>query len=261
VIVAGAFGVFMSAILGPEELAAWGWRVPFLVSLLLIPVALYIRRQLPETLVSEGERSTGEVVGSLFKGHTRLVGLGVMAMLAATISTQVGNYMTTYAISTLHLPATLAQISTVIGGVMLFGSALVGGLLCDRHGRKAVMIWPRVATLVLVVPLFYWLSHDPGAMALYCVTAIIIALNGVTTSATLVAIPELFPTALRSTGTSITYAIGATVFGGTTLFVITWLLSVTGNPAAPAYYVVVASVLSLVAMFLLPETKNKDTSL
>jgi len=261
VIVAGAFGVLMSATLSEADLASWGWRVPFLVSLLLIPVALYIRRQLPETLVSGSERSTGEVVGSLFQRHGRHVGLGILVMLAATVSTQVGNYMTTYAISTLHLPATLAQISTVIGGVMLFASALVGGLLCDRYGRKAVMIWPRVATLVLIIPLFAWLSGAPGAAVLYAVTAIIIALNGITTAATLVAIPELFPNAVRSSGTSITYAVGATIFGGTTQFVITWLIDATGDSAAPAYYVVAASVLSLVGMFLLPETKDKDTSL
>lgn len=261
VIAAGAFGVVMSATLSAKALADWGWRIPFLVSLLLIPVAIYIRRQLPETLVSENERSTGEIVGSLFRVHSRYIVLGVLVMLAATISTQVGNYMTTYAIGTLHLPATLAQITTVIGGVMMFISALVGGMLCDRYGRKAVMIWPRVATLILVVPLFHWLSQDPSAAVLYCVTAIIIALNTMTTSASLVAIPESFPTALRSTGTSITYAIGATIFGGTTQFVITWLLASTGDAAAPAYYVVAASALSLVGMFLLPETKNKDTSL
>jgi len=261
VLVAGAFGVLMSATLSEEDLASWGWRVPFLVSLLLIPVAIYIRRQLPETLVSGGDRSTGEVVGSLFQRHGRQVWLGILVMLAATVSTQVGNYMTTYAISTLHLPATLAQISTVIGGVMLFVSALIGGVLCDRYGRKAVMIWPRVATLVLIVPLFYWLSGAPGAIVLYTVTAIIIALNGITTAATLVAIPELFPNAVRSSGTSITYAVGATIFGGTTQFVITWLIDATGDSAAPAYYVVAASVLSLVGMFLLPETKDKDTSL
>ncbi|MNJ43415.1 Proline/betaine transporter [compost metagenome] len=259
-IAAGAFGVFLSATLSAEDLASWGWRIPFIVSLLLIPIAIYIRRKLPETLVSESERSTGEVVKSLFKTHGKFVALGVLAMLVASITTQVGNYMTTYAISTLHLPGTLAQITTVIGGVVLFISALIGGVLCDRYGRKSVMIWPRVVTLVLILPLFYWLTKNPTPIVLYSVTAIIIALNGMTTAATLVAIPEFFPPALRSTGTSITYAIGATVFGGTTQFVITWLISVTNNASAPGYYVMGACVLSLVGICLLPETRHKDIS-
>ncbi|WP_262137680.1 MFS transporter [Pseudomonas sp. Marseille-Q5117] len=259
-IAAGAFGVFLSATLSAEDLASWGWRIPFIVSLLLIPIAIYIRRQLPETLVSESDRSTGDVVRALFRTHGKFVALGVLAMLVASITTQVGNYMTTYAINTLHLPDTLAQISTVIGGVVLFISALIGGVLCDRYGRKSVMIWPRVVTLVLIVPLFYWLTKNPSPVVLYSVTAIIIALNGMTTAATLVAIPEFFPPALRSTGTSITYAVGATVFGGTTQFIITWLISVTNDASAPGYYVMGACVLSLAAIFLLPETRHKDIS-
>ena len=76
----------------------------------------------------------------------------------------------------------------------------------------------------------------------------------------MVAIPELIPTAIRSTTLSLTYAIAATVFGGTTQLVVTWLMAATGDPISPAWYIVVTSLISLCAMAMLPETRDTDIS-
>src|SRR5207249_11613717 len=97
-------GVVLAASLSREQLYSWGWRVPFLVGLLIAPVGLYIRRDLPETIdAQQTRRSSGAVLGELWRRHSRAVVLGILIICGGTISTYVANYMTTYAITTLHL--------------------------------------------------------------------------------------------------------------------------------------------------------------
>lgn len=260
VAVGGLLGVAVSMLLPAEDLAAWGWRIPFVISIALVPVALKIRRSLPETFEARTERSTTEVVGGLMKSHRRYVVLGVLMVLSASVASQIGNYMTTYAIQTLHLPATLAQTSALVGGVMTFAFGLVGGWLCDWRGRKIVLIAPRVALMLLIVPMFWWLGAMPGAISFLTVTAVLAALTAMSAAASIVVIPELLPAGFRSIGVSLVYAIGTTLFGGTTQFVVTGLLAWTHNPNAPAWYLAATSIVSLVAIWLLPETRGTDIS-
>ncbi len=257
VVVGGLVGMLVSWNLPHEDLVSWGWRIPFLVSLALIPIAVYIRRMLPETLERPSERSGAMIVATIFKQHTRYLALGILVMLSTTVSTQVGNYMTTYAIQTLKLPSTLAQGVTVLGGTMTFIFSLVAGYLADRYGRKSVMIWPRMLLMLSIVPLFMWLSQSKDEPVLLIVTGVITMLTSMSGAASLVAIPEMMPIALRATGVSVIYAIGATVFGGTTQVIITWGINMFGA-VAPAYYVVATSMISLVAMCMLPETRHFD---
>jgi MFS family permease len=260
VAIGGLFGVAVSLLLSPADLAAWGWRIPFLFSLVLIPIAVYIRRSLPETLETAENRSTRQIVGSVFSGQRRYLVLGILITAAGTVSSQVGNYMVTYAIQTLHLPAAVAQSSVLVGGFFTFVFGLLAGVLCDRFGRKVIMILPRVALMLLIVPMFFWLAGVPSATTLLVVTTILAALTALSGSAGLVALPEMMPMAIRSTALSLIYAIGATLFGGTTQFVVTWLLAVTHDPLVPAYYTAATSLISIVAMAMLPETRDFDVT-
>jgi hypothetical protein len=122
------------------------------------------------------------------------------------------------------------------------------------------MILPRIALMVLIVPMFLWLIGAPSATTLLGVTAVLAALTALSASASLVALPEMMPMAIRSTGLSLMYALGATLFGGTTQFVVTWLLAVTHDPLVPAYYTAATSLVSIVAMALLPETRHFDVT-
>lgn len=260
VTVGGGFGVTLSLLLTGEQLASWGWRVPFLFSLVLIPIAIYIRRSLPETHEGTQDRSGTQIVGSVFREHRRILLLGIMVTASTAVASQVGNYMVTYAVQVLKLGPALAQGSVLIGGAVTFVFALVGGLLCDRYGRKAVNMLPRIALMVLIVPMFLWLSGAPTAFALLTVSASLAALTAIFGAAGLLTVPELMPIAIRSTGLSLVYAISTSVFGGTTQFVITWLLAVTHDPLSPAYYVVAVGALSVWAMWRLPESRNVDVT-
>ena len=255
-LVAGTFGIVMISMLTPAELQAWGWRVPFAVGLLLLPVAFYLRRNMPETLHAAPVHAENVGMKGLLR-QRRIITLAVLVVLGGTVSNYVGNYMTTYAIATLKFPPLIAMGATVMVGIATLAFSLLGGWWCDRYGRKPVMLWPRIATAVLTVPAFGLLVSHPTQATLLGVTTFLAALTAVSGAASLVAIPELLPRGIRATGLSIAYAVGVALFGGTTQFVVTWLIGTTGNPAAPAWYVAGTSIVTAIAMMALPESRDR----
>ena len=102
-----------------------------------------------------------------------------------------------------------------------------------------------------------FLTSHPAPAMLCWVTLLQTALTALSASASLVAIPEFLPRGFRATGLSLAYSVGVTVFGGTTQFIVTWMIDATGNPAAPAWYVAGTSVLCAAAMTLVPETLGR----
>lgn len=257
VLVAGLMGLLLTANLAPAQMQAWGWRVPFFVCLLLLPLAFYLRRNMPETLHDRPLNAANTGMTGL-RRYRGIIALSVLVILGGTVSTYVGNFMTTYAITTLKLPPVAAMGATVAGGMATFVFALLGGWLCDRYGRRATQFWPRVAAALLTVPAFLLLVAQPSAGMLLAVSAFLAALTGISGAASLIAIPELLPRGIRASGMSIAYAIGVSLFGGTTQLIITWLIGTTGNPAAPAWYVAGASVIAAIAMWVMPESRDRE---
>lgn len=255
-VVAGTSGLALTLSLTPAEMQAWGWRAPFAVGLLLVPLAVYLRRHMPETLPAPAPGAAGHGLAGL-RPHRGLVLLSTLAIVGTTVSTYLGSYMTTYAITTLKLAPAVAMGATVAVGLSTLLFALLGGWLSDRCGRRPTMLWPRLAAAVLTVPAFGLLVAQPGTLTLLAVSAFLAALTAVSGAASLVAIPELLPRGIRATGLSIAYAVGVSLFGGTTQFVVTWLIDATGSPTAPAWYVVAASTLTLAAMWLMPESRDR----
>ena len=135
----------------------------------------------------------------------------------------------------------------------------VMGKLADRYGRKPVMLWSRVALMVLTYPVFMMLINNPSFGLLALATTVLAGLTAIGGAPSVVAIPELFPAPIRALGMSVAYAVGVAVFGGSTQAIVTWLIQATGNPAAPALYVVATSVVTLIAIVLLPETGRDAT--
>ena len=164
-IMGAGIGVILAATLSRDQLYAWGWRIPFMLGVLIAPVALYIRRQLPET-IDEGQahRSTGAVLSELMRHHSRAVVFGVLIICGGTVSTYVFNYMTTFAITTLHLSATIATALGVAGSVAQIAGLAVGVWL-DRLGRKRMLILSRVIFVLVVYPGYLMLTADSASTA------------------------------------------------------------------------------------------------
>ena len=255
--VAGIIGMALTQLLTPQEVQDWGWRLSFGVGLLLIPVALYLRSEMPETLLHTPAQAAVQKTKPRLGDHRRLIVLSILAVLGGTVSTYVGYYMTSYAITSLGFAPKVAMVATVVSGLSTLVFSIAGGWLADRYGRRAVMLYPRVLAGLLTYPAFMFVVDVKTPEALFGVTLFLGAMTALSGAATLVAIPELFPKRIRSLGMSIAYAIGVALFGGTTQFVITWLISVTGDPMSPAIYVTFTSVIAIVGMYLLPESYDK----
>lgn len=261
ILCAGTIGVGLSLVLSAEQMQAWGWRIPFLLGLLIVPIGLYIRNNLPETAgetTGEAEASTGAVYARLLKSYGGLLLLTVPLTICGTVSNFIGNYMTTYAITTLHMPASLSIAATAVVGISVLVFSLVGGWLADRYSRRLVMIVPRAILLVVAYPAFLLMTWMPGAATLLSMSALLAILMAISGAASIVAIAELLPRSVRSAGLSISYAFPVAIFGGTTQLVVTWLIGVTGDPLSPAYYLIATSILGVIAMFLIPETGRHE---
>jgi MFS family permease len=245
-------GLILAATLSKDDLYAWGWRIPFLAGVLVAPVALYIRRQLPETIeTGAATRSTPDVLKELVRSHAWPVVYGVLIICGGTISTYVANYMTTFALTTLRLPATIATLLTMTGGVAQMAGAAVG-VWTDRFGRKPMLIAWRVAFLALVMPIF-WVITSPQVTTVNIVAANLcfnfMFAAGIGASYAFAA--EAFPQSVRSSGLAIFYAMGVMIFGGTTQFVVAWLIDVTKDPMVPAYYMIVANLAAIAGLWLM----------
>lgn len=257
-LLAGLAGLTLALVLNEDQLSAWGWRLPFLFGLLIVPVGLYIRRSLPETLEAPSkEKKEVGAVRLIWRHHQQALWLGLTIVMCQTISAYVSSYMTTYALTALGMSSSKAMLATVVQGGAAVVGALLGGRLSDRFGRKPLMIIPRALLLLAIFPAFQFLTEVRTVWALASVTAMLTLLTSVGTAASMVAMVEIFPNAVRSSGMSITNAVSVSLFGGTTQFVIAWLIGTTGNNMSPAYYVIVSSMIGIWAMYKLPETRKK----
>jgi MFS family permease len=254
----GLIGALLSAGLTPEALQAWGWRVPFLLGILIAPVGGYIRMKLEETHVPPTrKRSAAQIVANLAVNHRASMAAGFLMTIGGTISVYcLSSYMTTYAIRTLHLPTTVALSASLISGISIMIFSPLGGLLSDRIGRKPVIILSRALLLAAVYPAFWLITSFPNKWMLWIMVAVLPGLNAFGNAVSLVFIPESMPPAVRASGLAIVYAVTVALFGGSAQAVVTWLIGVTGDPISPAYYVLIANLVALGAPFLLRETSR-----
>lgn len=131
-------------------------------------------------------------------------------------------------------------------------------MLADRVGRKRVIFWSRVTTVAVLLPCFQWLVAAPSSARLMLVVALLSVLLAMQSAPGITMLPELFPKSVRTTGMSVVYGLGISVFGGFAQFFVTWLLHVTGNPMAPAWYLMVAVALSTVVLFWIRDRTGDD---
>jgi MFS transporter, MHS family, citrate/tricarballylate:H+ symporter len=251
-------GVILSKTMTAEALEAYGWRIALLIGAVCLPFGFWIRRTLPETL----DRRPGEPGAvrqqashlAIARGHSRTIVLALMILANGTIATYGMHYMTTYAQDTLHVPATLAFATSLVGLGLGIGAALLSGWLADRFGRKPLMVWPQLAALVLTYPVYMWIVQSPGPASLLGGFGVLSLIGSLPFTAFFAMFTEALPQEIRGGAIATIYAVAIAIFGGTAQLVITWLIHITGNPLALAWYLLGAGLVGLIAMSLLPET-------
>ena len=252
-LVGATMGLLLAHILTPGQLDAFGWRIAFGIGALVLPFGLVLRRSLPETLHHhEHARATP---GPGWRAQVRPVVLGLMMIMSFTTSTYVLLYMTTYASQTLHMGPGASFGASVANGVCGVVFTLLGGHLSDRLGRRPVMIVARSLFLVSALPAFFLMSHHRDAATVIAATAVMSALSSMSVGVALVALTESIRKENRSMSMAVLYAVAVTVFGGVAQPGVSALVKATGDPLAPAWYLMAAALVGIVAMVLLPETR------
>ncbi|MBV8618633.1 MAG: MFS transporter [Curvibacter sp.] len=248
--------------LSPESMQAWGWRLPFLMGMLIAPVGMYIRRHLEESLPAPSAQATPVRESRLRLVCTRHGGAVLAAILSlvggTTAAYVVTFYMPTYAVRELGLSPSVALFGAALTGLISFAFAPFVGKLSDRVGRKPLIFWSRIAMAVLIYPGFLWLNADPGTGVLFAVLGVLSVGLVVQTVPGITMLPEMFPRAVRATGMSLVYSVGVALFGGFAPFVSTWLLNATGSKLAPAWYLVAMTVVSLFGLLWMRDQTGRD---
>ncbi|CAN5497834.1 MFS transporter [soil metagenome] len=251
----------LESVLSEDAMSAYGWRIPFLIAGVLGVVGLYIRLRLRDTPEFEALQETGEVAESPLKEALRTVWRPILQIVGLVIIHNVGfyvvfTYLPTYFTKTLGFTKMDAFISITVASVVALVLIPPLAALSDRIGRKPLLVGGAVGFAVCSYPLFLLLNSGSLGAAIGA-HAGLAALEAVFVSASLAAGAELFATRVRSTGYSIGYNVSVALFGGTAPFVATWLTDRTGNNTAPAYYVIVAAVVTLATVFTMRETANR----
>lgn len=245
-----------------EALHSWGWRIPFIASVLMAVVALFIRRNLEDTPVfKELERRRTEQIQVVASRSRKLKAFGISLAFSALFGVSL-YYFVTYANNHLSgavgMPRTEALLVCSIATAYYVAIQPLIGNIADRIGRRPVILTGAGAIAVLGVPIFLLLntgSFFPVLLGLVLL-ATFVSCAGVVAVTLLV---EVFPASSRSTGAALGHNVAYAILAGPGPLIAAALIQWTGSLVSPAYYLVAVAGVAFVALFLtLPETKNVD---
>lgn len=255
--------------LGDDTMEAWGWRIPFLLTLPLGIVALWLRTRLEDSPVFSEAKADGETVsegaagGAIASLKTTmtywqriLILMGFVLLLNIAYYT-VLTFLPTYLSDTLGHSTTQSNFTLVI--IMLIMMAIINpiGALSDRIGRKPLLLAACVGYFVFSVPLFLLIintglvGQSIGLLGL----GILLVIMCSCVSSTL---PALFPTQVRYGAFAIGYNVSTSLFGGTAPLILTFLIDRTGSNLIPGWYMMIAAAIAFVPILLIPETAGRS---
>ncbi|WP_052378430.1 MFS transporter [Polycyclovorans algicola] len=246
----------------PEHFMTWGWRVPFLLSSVLVIVGLVIRLRLEETPVfaeakAKASKTAERVpVAAVLRSHWKSVLAGGLTMSAPAM---IGYVMIAYLLS--YGVTQLGVSRPLMIGLVLWSSAvwlvltLVFAAGSDRYGRRRVYLWGAWSGLAMVFPLFWLLdTREPWLMALG-MTLLAVSMSAMY-SPIAAMLSELFPTRLRYTGNSVSYQVGTLVGGAFVPIIATTLMQLTGTSASISAYMFGSILIGMLAVKFVPETSK-----
>jgi MHS family citrate/tricarballylate:H+ symporter-like MFS transporter len=256
VIFVAILGVWLSTILSPEDMTEWGWRVPFLIGCLIIPLLFILRRSMQETddfleRRKSGQHPTPEQILRALLQNWRIVIIGMMMVTMTTVSFYfITAYTPTFGKEVLKLTGTDSLVVTLCVGISNLFWLPVMGAVSDRVGRQPLLVLFTVLMLVSAYPTLSWLVADPSFGRLLVVELWLSFLYGSYNGAMIVALTEIVPVRLRTAGFSVAYSLATALFGGFTPFVATGLIELTGNRAVAGLWLMFAAACGLAAALL-----------
>jgi MFS family permease len=260
---------------GEEDFAKWGWRIPFLLSVVLVVISVIIRRKLHESPVfqemkSSGKGSTSPLRDSFLNPENRR--MVIIALLGATMGQGVvwytGQFYALYYLQTV-LKVNFVVANTIIATALLFATPffIVFGYLSDKIGRKKIMMTGCLVAALTYIPIYQAMAHysghfngtEPNTFALTVLVFIQVFYVTMVYGPIAAFLVELFPTKIRYTSMSLPYHIGNGVFGGMVPLIGTYFVDKTGDILAGLYYpIAIALITFFVGCFYIKETKATE---
>jgi MHS family citrate/tricarballylate:H+ symporter-like MFS transporter len=256
VIFVAILGVWLSTILSPEDMTDWGWRVPFLIGCLIIPLIFLLRRSMQETedfleRQRSGDHPTPEQILHALLQNWRIVIIGMMMVTMTTVSFYfITAYTPTFGKEVLKLTSNESLLVTLCVGLSNLLWLPVMGAVSDRVGRQPLLVLFTVLMLVSAYPVLSWLVAEPSFGRLLAVELWLSFLYGSYNGAMIVALTEIVPARLRTAGFSVAYSLATALFGGFTPAVATELIEWTGDRAVPGLWLMFAAGCGLTAALL-----------
>lgn len=259
-LLAGSVGFAIAKLFNVEQIESWGWRIPFILGLCIIPVGIYIRSRLDESpLWSKGKREQKAPLAAIFRNHFRPLAIGAGIVIIWAVCSQTINYMPTYTQHELGMDNSTAFFGLFVVGVISLFSPLVGRL-ADKVGRRPIMIVAAAGMMIVPYPAFHLLTSHPVFEIFIAVQLLLVILLTFYSAPASAALAELFTTDVRSTGIALSYNSSVTLFGGFTPSIAMLLINKTGDGAALAYYLMGAAMLSLIALLYLRDRTGENLS-
>ena len=258
IIVAAAIGYGLNMWLTKDQVGDWGWRVPFFIGCLIVPVLFVIRRSLQETeefMARKRKPSLSEIFRSMLE-NWKLVVAGMMLVSMTTVSFYlITVYTPTFGKNVLKLSTESALIVTFCVGISNFIWLPVMGALSDRIGRRPLLLVFTVLTILTAYPAMTWLVGDATFGKMLVVELWLSFLYASYNGAMVVALTEVMPVDVRTAGFSLAYSLATAIFGGFTPAIATGLIELTHDKAAPGLWMSFAAVYGLIATLILYRKK------
>jgi Na+/melibiose symporter-like transporter len=259
---AASVGVMLNSILSTEKMQRWGWRVPLLLGCLIIPFLFRLRKSLAETdefLARKHRPNTAEIFRSL-RNNWAIVLVGTFMVTMTTVSFyMITAYTPTFGNSVLHLASIDSLIVTLcVGASNLFWLPIMGAL-SDRIGRRPLLFGCTLLMLITAYPAMLWLVREPSFARLLTVELWLSFIYGSYNGAMVVALTEIMPVDVRTSGFALAYSLATAIFGGFTPALSTYLIHISGNRAVPGLWLSFAAACGLVAtIFAKPQSVKAD---
>src|SRR6202166_1014709 len=266
VVFAGVLGYALSNLMPPDQLQAWGWRIPLIVGCLIIPFIYMIRRTLQETeefAARKHHPTPSEVYASMLI-HWRIVVTGVAMVLMTTVSFYtITAYTPTFGKNILKLSQSDALLVTLCVGLSNFIWLPLMGSLSDRIGRRPLLLSFAGIAVLTAYPAMAWLVDQPSFVKLLITELWLSFIYAGYNGAMVVHLTEIVPVAVRTAGFSLAYSL-ATTIGGSTPAIVTYLIHETGNRAVPGAWLSLAAAIAFVSAWITRPRKadaQKETPL
>ena len=242
----GAGAAYLTALAMPAQaLHDWGFRVPFVIGLLICPVGLYLRRMAhdPDVFV-RAERLSSPGLRAL-RRHWGPILLGAGTIAGGTAGTYLTIYLPSYAQRDLHMRATDSLAVPVISAVAGLIVTPIVAHWSDRVGRLRPALIFAPLLMLAAYPAFWVISVAPVFGTLAIMTIVLVILRSAYSAPLPALLGELFPANLRGVGMSVSYSLGVLVFGSLAPFINTWVIGVSGDKTFPGIYLGVCSLITV----------------